>query len=347
MLASVERAVLILALALALVAVQRRYNHLDEEETPRFCPDGWGGNRNGLNYSHSHFIVATYNAEWLFDGVDDHNGPTTLSAANKHIEDVGRVLRNVGADVVTLLEVEHCGVASRVAASLTDEDAHRTFVALSQDTSLRQTVALLSRAPVQDSKISQSLARAMYPVLGSKCGYYPSRPKTTGVSKHFFAVLVGPGSIGEILLVGVHFKARPTQPKSCAKREAQAALIEDMVRAHGHGRHVIVLGDFNDFDGAVNALDRSSNVPTSNVLARLTRQRDLIGDTWPGLFSVARLLPQAERATWSGPGFPDAMFDFILVSEGLRDRIDGVWVDRNDTLRVSDHQPLVVKFRVW
>ena len=95
------------------------------------------------------------------------------------------------------------------------------------------------------------------------------------------------------------------------------------------------------------APDRSSNVPTSNVLARLTRQRDLIGDTWPGLFSVARLLPQAERATWSGPGFPDAMFDFILVSEGLRDRIDGVWVDRNDTLRVSDHQPLVVKFRVW
>ena len=56
--------------------------------------------------------------------------------------------------------------------------------------------------------------------------------------------------------------------------------------------------------------------------------------------------PQAERSTWSGPNFPDAMFDFILVFEGLRGRIDGVWVDGNESRRVSDHQPLVVKFRV-
>jgi endonuclease/exonuclease/phosphatase family metal-dependent hydrolase len=302
--------------------------------------------------------VATYNAEWLFDGVDDRHGPSTPLAAHAQIDDVGGVLRRVDADVLALIEVEHCGVAARVAAALGsasgggggtvnyDETAHRTFVAASQDTSHRQTVALLSRAPVRGSGISQSLERATYPVPGSKCGYHPPRPKTTGLTKHLYAVLTAPGTIGEILLVAVHFKARPTQPKSCAKREAQASIVEDLVLAHGRGRHVIVMGDFNDFDGAVGGMDRSSNVPTSNVLSRLTRRRDGKADAWPGLFSVGRLLPQAERATWSGPRFPDAMFDFILVSEGLRERIGGVWVDRNESRRVSDHQPLVVKFRV-
>ena len=162
-----------------------------------------------------------------------------------------------------------------------------------------------------------------------------------------FAVLTAPGAIGEILLVAVHLKARPTQPKSCAKREAQAALVEEIVRAHGQGRHIIVLGDFNDFDGEADGMDRSSNVPTSNVLSRLTRRRSSEDAGWQGLYSVGKLLPQAERATWSGPHYPDAMFDFILVSQGLRERIDGVWVDRNaSSWQVSDHQPLVVKFRV-
>ena len=74
-------------------------------------------------------------------------GGVAYQSARAHIDDVGGVLRRVDADVLALIEVEHCGVAARVAAALGsasgggggtvnyDETAHRTFVAASQDTS--------------------------------------------------------------------------------------------------------------------------------------------------------------------------------------------------------------------
>lgn len=308
---------------------------------PRFCPDGWNhsGHLESVHKQHAsshHFVVATYNAEWLFDGIDDRNGPSSPEEASKHANDVGRVLHRIRPkpDIVTLVEVEHCGVASSVASTLGNE--YKTFALQSQDTSNRQTIALLSRLPT--TKLAQSLSREAYPVSGSRCGYTPSKQKSTGVSKHFYTVVTVPGDIGEVLLIAVHLKARPTQPKSCSKREAQARLVARLVQEHGHGRNIIVLGDFNDFDETTP--DRSTNVPTSDVISSLTRSID-----GPQLFNVAQLMPQKERATWSGPKFPDAMFDYILVSDGLRSRIDGVWVDRNESERVSDHQPLVVSFQ--
>ena len=63
---------------------------------------------------------------------------------------------------------------------------------------------------------------------------------------------------------GVHFKAIPTQPSSCAQREAQATVIAQMVAVDlAAGREVVVTGDFNDFS----AVDRDvqGNVRTSHI----------------------------------------------------------------------------------
>lgn len=56
----------------------------------------------------------------------------------------------------------------------------------------------------------------------------------TGVSKHFVArwerVRLGGTSL-RLAVVAVHFKAFPTDPRSCAQREAQAALVRREVAA--------------------------------------------------------------------------------------------------------------------
>lgn len=60
--------------------------------------------------------LATFNAEWLFDGIDDpapspRNGDPT--AARAHLKAVAAVLGEIDADVVNLVEVEGCGRPDR------------------------------------------------------------------------------------------------------------------------------------------------------------------------------------------------------------------------------------------
>ena len=65
-----------------------------------------------------------------------------------------------------------------------------------------------------------------------------------------------------------------TDPDACAKREAQAQVIADMVRADiAAGREAVVCGDFNDFSAEI--LDQHGSVPTSHAVKLIT---DLNGD---------------------------------------------------------------------
>jgi predicted extracellular nuclease len=68
------------------------------------------------------------------------------------------------------------------------------------------------------------------------------------------------------LSAGVHFKAIPTQPSSCAQREAQATVIAHMVADDlTAGREVVVTGDFNDFSGEEADRDVQGKVRTSVI----------------------------------------------------------------------------------
>ena len=67
---------------------------------------------------------------------------------------------------------------------------------------------------------------------GSSCGFKAiraDRKPTTAVSKHYFTVMTIDG-VGEVLVVGAHLKARPTSPEPCAQREAQAAVLANIIR---------------------------------------------------------------------------------------------------------------------
>ena len=115
-------------------------------------------------------------------------------------------------------------------------------------------------------------------------------------------------------------------------------------------RHVVLMGDFNDFDGNSTTVDMSGNTPRSDVLRTLTQ--DL------GLSQASSRLPRAERWTWRQtqrergvgpavevlrkPRYPRAALDHVLLSEGLMRRLKSVRVERT-VPGASDHFPLVVQ----
>jgi hypothetical protein len=207
------------------------------------------------------------------------------------------------------------------------------------------------------------------------------RPKTTGVSKHLIASFAlppfrtgkdgrdgggrggGDGGRGggdegdvEILdIIGVHLKARPTDPRSCHKREGQATVIRTLVDASlRQGHHVIVLGDFNDHDADVVGV--AGHRPTSRVMHMIKDVDDDGHDEMhPGLAAVD---PSDQYTNWwdrdgdgvwtpggrGARGEERSVLDHILVSESLRGRIVGAGIDHgHDPTELSDHWPMFVR----
>ena len=77
--------------------------------------------------SHSSLTIASFNVEWLFDGVDDDSG-VVAGPYNPHAMEggagvarrthgVAEVLKRLQADIVNFVEVENCDVLQRVAGA--------------------------------------------------------------------------------------------------------------------------------------------------------------------------------------------------------------------------------------
>ena len=217
--------------------------------------------------------IATFNAEWLFDGVDDpsHVPWAHPAAAQTHLVRVAEEVAALDADVLNLVEVEGCFMLQRLLEALPPAQRERLtpFVIKGSDSATRQQAGLVSTiAPT--GPLRRTEGRAEWPVPGSACGYRGEGGKSTGVSKHWWGVWSVPGLSAELLVVGAHLKAFPTEPRSCSRREAQASVLAELIQQEGSGagRHVVLMGDLNDFDGEVP--DAEGNVPTSAVLRMLS-----------------------------------------------------------------------------
>ncbi|MCD6141385.1 MAG: endonuclease [Thermoplasmata archaeon] len=290
------------------------------------------------------FTIAAFNAEWLFDGVNDRFAPwTSPTAADAHLARIGSVIAALGADYVSLEEVEDARILGRLADLLSAFGYEQIFVQ-GRDTATGQDVAALSRIP--PDRVGRTDARAKYPIFSSNL---TCKSGSKGVSKNYWAEL----EIGVIpvTVIGVHFLAFPDRCDRAVKREAQALVIARLARdALRQGREVIVLGDMNDFDGTV--LDASSDRPISIVLKTL-KDPD---PTRPGdeLHNACDRIPQSERYTaWYDrnrngrydPGDALSQIDFILVSSGLYSRLTEVQIDHSAPPGwASDHWPVVVTF---
>ena len=143
------------------------------------------------------FTIATYNALWLFDGWEDAH--RSIDTADQHIADVARVVAELNADVVNVVELENCHVLSKVAELAQMVSSHgsknapgslHVYVPPSADSSTRQTVGVISKYRLQPPGARRSPRRVAYPVAGSNCGYSPPPRghRSSGLSKHWFGV---------------------------------------------------------------------------------------------------------------------------------------------------------------
>lgn len=291
------------------------------------------------------FTVVTLNAQWLFDGVDDSHAPwKSEKAATVHLKHVFEVLNALHADYISLEEVEDASMLSRLASSFVDDPYTEIFVQ-GKDTCTGQDVCALST--ILPDAYGRTDERSDYPIPASTLAN--NKIGNKGVSKNYWVELDLFGI--PVTIIGVHFLAYPDRRDRGVQREAQAVVIARLVLdALNEGREVIVLGDMNDFDGSV--LDSNSDLPITRVLETL-KDPDL---AVPGeeLHNVCERIPQTERYTdWYDRneneidelGNEHSQIDFILVSEGLYDRVTNVRIDHSSPPGwASDHWPIVVSF---
>lgn len=299
------------------------------------------------------FRLVQYNVEWLF--IDQYNGCPGSSCswanqteANTHLDWVVNVLDELDGDYINFCEIEGCDELSML-KSLTSS-AYNPYLIKGTDSSTGQNVGVLTKID-PETDLMRNEDRGSYPIPGSTCGY-TGTPGTSGVSKHYYTTM----QINKIpiAIVGAHLLAYPTDSSRCASREAQALVLQETIaQLSAKSYEVIVLGDFNDYDGTV--LDINDNKPISQVLEILK------GNTGPyahqyNLQPVSSMITQSERYTewWDENSNCKqdksdlSMIDHILVSEGLYGKISNVFAYHGYTQYCStynsDHWPVVVDF---
>jgi len=190
-------------------------------------------------------------------------------------------------------------------------------------------------------------ARVEYPVPGSQCGW-KQNPTTSAVSKHYWTRIQLGSQV--VTLLGVHLIAIPTDPSRCAQREAQATILQEFMTTEiAAGNEVLLMGDFNDYDGVV--LDIDSNKPTSRVLSFVKL---------PGLITSASEVPDQDirYSDWYDENnnckmeIPQEVstIDHILATSGLELASATYIHTYNKTCNPndweSDHWPVVAIYNV-
>ena len=310
---------------------------------------------NYTNLNKNSIRIMQYNVEWLF--LDYYkpmdcpgNGCTWVneSQANSHLEYVARVIDEISPDIINLCEVEGCDELQAVNKQLKN-NIYQTYLLNGTDTSTGQNVGLLTKySPILN--LQRSNSKFQYPVPNSKCGY-TGNPGNSSVSKHYFTEF----KLGnfDLVLIGVHLLAQPIDPERCAKREAQALVIQEIVYNFiQKKKEVIVIGDMNDFDNKIP--DVNSNKPNSMVLDILKGMKGQYANSYQ-LFSVGEIIPQEKRFSdwWDSDNNCStsqendySMIDHLLVTPNLKSKIKKAFVYQNYSEYCgkmnSDHYPLII-----
>jgi exonuclease III len=302
--------------------------------------------------------LVQYNVEWLFiDYYAPMNCPgdgctwKNLTEAQTHMDYVVKRIQDINPDIINFCEIEGCDELNMLKDKL--DSSYNPYLKEGTDSSTGQNVGMLTRVDPLKSLYRTEL-KYNYPVQGSNCGYTGS-VSSTGVSKHYITEFEFNGM--NVAFISAHLIAYPTDSERCAKREAQASVLQTVIYDYiNNDYEVIMLGDFNDFDAEI--LDMNSDKPISNVLDIL---KGLKGD-YAGkyeLHNAAETIVQSERYSdwWDSDNNCNtasksdySMIDHILVTELIRKNIVNTFIyhEYNEYCGKydSDHYPVVVDLMI-
>jgi exonuclease III len=299
--------------------------------------------------------IIQYNTEWLFTDYYSNsdcpgNGCTwkNLSEANIHMKYVSEVVQNLNPDIMNICEVEGCDELNELNKYL--NNSFSFYLKKGTDTSTGQNVGMLTKiTPITD--LFRTETKVMYPIEGSECGYNGTSG-TTGVSKHFITEFKIHNMY--IAFISAHLLAQPIDPERCAKREAQALILQEVIYDYivNKNYEVIMIGDFNDYDNDIP--DINNNKPISHVL-------DILKGTYGYyygkyiLYSVSENIPQKQLYTewWDSDNNCNttslndySTIDHILVTNKIQKLINNTFVYHGYNEYCgkynSDHYPIVI-----
>lgn len=300
--------------------------------------------------------IVQYNVEWLFiDYCSSSKCPGTgctwvnQSEAETHMNYVVNVVKQLNPDIINFCEIEGCDELNMLKDRL--DSSYVPYLKKGTDTSTGQNVGMLTRIDPLVTLYRTEL-KYNYPLPGSKCGYTGSAG-SSGVSKHYITEFKFNGYY--IAFIAAHLLAIPTDSMRCAEREAQASVLQNAIFGYiNRGYEVIMLGDFNDYDGTV--LDVNNNKPTSRVLDILKGNQGDLAGTYE-LYSVAEEIVQNERYSdwWDSDNNCKtssqkdySMIDHVLVTDAIRKNIADVFIYHGYNEYCgkydSDHYPVVIDF---
>ena len=288
-------------------------------------------------------VIMTLNAEFLWDGVEPEEGridfqwKNSQTEAEEHMRKVAELIVKSNPDIVNLVEVENIEALTTFNNKFLQGMGYKPYLIKGKDSYTAQDVALLTRIDPEGNKIERDNRSATKGTV-----------KKT-VSKNYYAEIIIENE--NFVIIGLHFLAQPNREDRRLQREAQAEVIRRLaVEKMNEGNKIIVLGDFNDYDGDINSKDHIDSSPITEVLEIVKNMdSDNLSDD---LINVASLLPKANRYT----AFYDAndngkldypneftSIDHILISPKLVDMVEVVEIPHDhDPRLVTDHFPVIV-----
>jgi exonuclease III len=297
--------------------------------------------------------IMQYNVEWLFldyykqaDCPGDGCTWKNETQSNTHVKYVTNVINLYQPDIINFCEIEGCDELKSV-INLTS-NIYNPYLIKGTDTSTGQNVGMLTKInPI--SNLTRTDNTYNYPIENSLCNY--NETGHVGVSKHYITTFKWHDL--KIAYFAVHLLAYPLQPDRCAKREAQAKIMEqEIIKKVQEGYEILFIGDFNDYDRDI--LDLNNDKPISKVLDIIKGYDNSIYK----LTNIAYKIPKEQRYTNWWDKNDDCkstmdefvMIDHILMSDQLLQKINNVEIyhgypENCDRLN-SDHYPVIVDLQI-
>lgn len=294
-------------------------------------------------------VIMTFNAEFLWDGVEPEEGAKDVTfpwkgrpdAARDHMRAVADIVARENPDILNLVEVENLTALTTFNNDFLATRGYRPYLVNGRDTHTGEDVALLTRIDPESNAITRDERKGV------------SGQVEKSVSKHYVARI----NVGDLKLsfIGLHLLAIPSHTGRRFERQAQADAIRSMAMDEQRaGRLLVVWGDFNDYDGADDARDQRDSTPIADVLSQIRAMSP--DDPMDNLVNAAAFVPKPMRYTAHYDEDRDeyvdeprelTSIDHILISPALASRVESVEIRHaHDPLKVSDHFPIIACFHL-